>query len=388
MDSDLEVHGALLCGLNAASDALDLLPPDAAPCFRPDAWYPIAELNRSLNVVQNYCEPGPVLRQLGITLIAEWYEKGPGRTRVGNGIDFLRYQTSSDGFHSVIRGPAASIGAFSLSALDEQAGIAEVSSSTPFPHELEIGILLGGLAIGGEMLYYDVEPTDDGRFAIRFVNAANYRSVPWHDGPPLDETGWRLLHAQRMHALSEQFWRAIHATLKSAYAQMHQLATRDTLTGVYNKREFRRLAVLEFERARRHGHDLAVFYLDIDRFKAVNDRCGHDCGDDVITAVGRLYRQECRSVDLIGRVGGDEFAILCPETGEDEALVLAERLLQTTCGLEVPTREGIIRITTSFGIAFLRPEHACVDDLMVDADRALLQAKRAGRNRVVAHSVA
>jgi diguanylate cyclase (GGDEF)-like protein len=387
VETDLEVHGALLCGLTAASQALDLLPPETPVTYRPDRWYPIAELNRALAVVQNYSEPGPVLRQIGIVMIAEWHTRGPGGALVHTGLDFLRHQAGSGGFHGVVRGPAASTGEFTLTVLDEQAGCAEVHSTTPFPYELEAGILLGGLAIGGQLLYYDVDACPNGRYTIRFVTAGGLAPA-WHDGPQRDLMTWRLLHAERMHGLSEQFWRAIHATLKSAYAQMHQFATRDTLTGVYNKREFRRLAELEFERARRHGHELTIFYLDIDRFKSVNDRYGHDCGDDVITAVGQLYSAECRGADLIGRVGGDEFAILCPQTDEQEALVLAERLLQTTCGLQVPTRQGVIGITTSFGIAFLREQHACVDDLIVDADRALLQAKRAGRNRVVAHTTA
>jgi hypothetical protein len=98
-----------------------------------------------------------------------WYDRGPGRSVVERGIDFLHHQTGSQGYHGVTRGPAEQVGAFSLTALDEERGTARVSSTTPFDRTMERGVLLGGLRLAGDLVYVDVENhTDPSVFEIRF----------------------------------------------------------------------------------------------------------------------------------------------------------------------------------------------------------------------------
>jgi hypothetical protein len=224
MDS-LEIHGSLLQGLAGATHSLELMLRDDHVQYEAGQWYPIAELTRSTAVVQQYSQPGHILRRLGVEMIRLWYSHGPGRYLVENGLDFLHFQTGSNGFRSVIRGPVDLLGSFDLTELDEAGGTAVMTSSTPFPRELEAGILLGGLGVTDHIAYFDIDyDPADGRFLIRFVTDANRDTLSWHGGEALSLDEWRLRHAQRMHTLDEQYWRAINDTLKAAYAQLRRLS--------------------------------------------------------------------------------------------------------------------------------------------------------------------
>ena len=160
-------------------------------------------------------------------------------------------------------------------------------------------------------------------------------------------------------------------------------ATTDSLTGLANRRTLDEELVLEWRRADRVGDSLAFVLLDLDDFKQVNDNHGHQAGDAVLRAVGRVLLEGVRQVDLAGRYGGEEFALILPETDLPGALKLAERLRVALEKTPVELAEGkTLQVTASFGVA-LKDELPSPDELVAVADEALYAAKRAGKNRVM-----
>lgn len=165
--------------------------------------------------------------------------------------------------------------------------------------------------------------------------------------------------------------------------ELAKLAHTDGLTGSLNRRRLFELGEVEFRRARRHGRDLTVLVLDIDRFKAINDRAGHPFGDRVIQAVADCCAGQVRREDAVGRIGGEEFAILLPETGLEAGRLLAERLRSAIeRQLTQLGAEGGVTVTCSIGGVSLTREHSEFSDLMAQSDSALYDAKHAGRNQV------
>lgn len=170
----------------------------------------------------------------------------------------------------------------------------------------------------------------------------------------------------------------------AAAAQRTQLraqATTDPLTGLANHRTFHERLRYESARSRRSGAPLALVLLDIDRFKSVNDVYGHQAGDEVLRTVAALLAEDARTTDIAARLGGEEFALLLSDTGDDGALAVAERLRIAIAGTRVP---GPGRVTASFGVASLGLD-GDPDELVRAADRALYAAKGAGRDRCVLH---
>jgi len=165
--------------------------------------------------------------------------------------------------------------------------------------------------------------------------------------------------------------------------ELRQLATTDSLTGAMTRRGFMREAQQAFERACRYRHPLSCIMLDIDHFKSVNDRHGHGIGDRVLRSVTASCRLVIRAVDGLGRLGGEEFAVILPETDAAAAEIIAERLRQQIGETVTPTDAGALRVTASLGVATMSPNVLDVDALLRDADDALYKAKSSGRNRVV-----
>ncbi|MDO8543905.1 MAG: diguanylate cyclase [Opitutaceae bacterium] len=168
---------------------------------------------------------------------------------------------------------------------------------------------------------------------------------------------------------------------------LHQLATRDELTGLLNRREFDRILAEECERALRFGHSLGLVMVDIDHFKAINDTHGHPLGDVVLREVARRLAAEVRTVDRVARFGGEEFAVLLMQSGAPAALDVARRV----CGAleQTPVKAGdalALTVTVSAGASAL-PQDAQVDAALVAAaDKALYAAKQGGRNRAALFS--
>jgi diguanylate cyclase (GGDEF)-like protein len=161
------------------------------------------------------------------------------------------------------------------------------------------------------------------------------------------------------------------------------LATTDALTGVANRRSLLRRAEHEFRRARRYGRPMALLLLDLDHFKRVNDTWGHFAGDEALKGLCEVCLGSLRGSDMLGRLGGEEFAVLLPETGVQDACNTAERIRDVVEKLEVAWHGRKIRMTLSIGVATLEPADPDIYALMRRADLALYTAKDVGRNRVV-----
>jgi diguanylate cyclase (GGDEF)-like protein/PAS domain S-box-containing protein len=170
--------------------------------------------------------------------------------------------------------------------------------------------------------------------------------------------------------------------LKRTEAKLVELATTDPLTGLFNRRHFWEVCKREIERIKRYGSMLSLLMIDVDHFKLVNDTYGHDVGDQVLQSLADLCRRTFRGVDIIGRIGGEEFAVLLPETGLPEAAGAAHRLRQAVEQASIAVGEHFIKITVSAGVAMAVNESADLETLFKQADLALYAAKAGGRNRV------
>lgn len=173
------------------------------------------------------------------------------------------------------------------------------------------------------------------------------------------------------------------ADAKRLETQLVEMATTDFLTGLNNRRQFMTLLNRELERLRRlEAHRVAVLMLDLDNFKRVNDTYGHAAGDEVLQQFARLMRSELRKVDTVGRLGGEEFAILLLDADLEAAEQFAERLRRKVAEMSIVHAGQVISIRVSIGISLLQPEDASGDAALIRADAALYEAKRQGRNRV------
>ncbi len=164
--------------------------------------------------------------------------------------------------------------------------------------------------------------------------------------------------------------------------ELEKLATTDELTKVANRRKFLDVALAELDRAKRYGRPLSLLMLDIDRFKAINDTHGHACGDQVIHMMAQTCVAELREIDCVGRIGGEEFAIVLPEVDLDAARLVAERIRGTVESLNLANaKAGSIRFTVSVGVSTLAGGADSIATVMERADACLYRAKERGRWR-------
>ena len=171
--------------------------------------------------------------------------------------------------------------------------------------------------------------------------------------------------------------------LKELQRELELQAHTDYLTGLYNRRYFLDQAELELARALRYGNEVAIFMVDVDLFKQVNDDYGHKAGDFVLQKIARIMQSVLREVDILGRVGGEEFAVLLPQTSQHKALDVAERLKARVQDSPISLDNGlVIHITISIGVAMLGAKCLDLDALLQQADKGLYQAKQSGRNTV------
>lgn len=169
---------------------------------------------------------------------------------------------------------------------------------------------------------------------------------------------------------------------KARESELEHLATTDALTGIPNRRRFLEALEAEMSRRNRYAHPFALVMIDLDHFKAVNDTYGHAAGDCVLRDLVQLLSESLRTNDLLGRLGGEEFAILLPETGPDDALALARRLRQRVAHASMSVESTPLGLTISLGVVSCG-EQDSVASLLRRADLALYEAKRGGRNQVV-----
>jgi len=167
------------------------------------------------------------------------------------------------------------------------------------------------------------------------------------------------------------------------FRQIQRLAMTDALTGLLNRRRLVERIEEAHLKTRRYGNEAGIIMVDLDLFKDINDLHGHDAGDEVLRAVAGVFTATLRDCDAAGRVGGEEFILLLPETGLEGTAVLAERLREAIEALEIRIPEGApLRVTGSFGVSAIQPKDPGHETVMKRADRALYRSKLEGRNRV------
>lgn len=179
---------------------------------------------------------------------------------------------------------------------------------------------------------------------------------------------------QRIQLATEELRKQKEAAERSAKV--------DPLTGLWNRRAFVQLAHIEMQRASSFGSDLTLVAVDLDHFKTVNDRYGHLIGDTVLENFGRLLAGQLRSVDVVARLGGEEFAVILPNTGLSGALNVAERIRASVANTPIMIGDTPLHYTASFGVAVYSPDQPDLEPWLNRADVALYRAKNQGRNRV------
>jgi len=185
----------------------------------------------------------------------------------------------------------------------------------------------------------------------------------------------RVASGMRILKLEEQ--------LMLAHQQMEILAMRDGLTGLLNRRAIEEYAEAEFNLTLRKERVLSVIMLDIDHFKNINDRFGHNCGDHTLQQVAKILKEDLRIYDRIGRWGGEEFILILPDTQLMDAAKVAERIRARTAEMEMSLENGEeFSVQISLGIASTASQFSSLTKLIDAADQALYQAKQTGRNRV------
>jgi diguanylate cyclase (GGDEF)-like protein len=172
---------------------------------------------------------------------------------------------------------------------------------------------------------------------------------------------------------------AVH--FKRVRSELQRLAMYDTLTDIFNRRAFMELAGRESARSQRSHEPFAVLMMDLDHFKRVNDRHGHQAGDRVLRAFAAVLKRGVRTADLVCRYGGEEFCALLPDTGRAEATAIAERI--RAAAAEKPLAGLPLPVTVSIGVGLCKGDGCTLEEMITRADEALYRAKRTGRNRVV-----
>jgi len=172
--------------------------------------------------------------------------------------------------------------------------------------------------------------------------------------------------------------------LKITLQELEHRAYTDYLTGLLNRRHFMSLAEVELTRAIRYKNDFSVLMMDIDYFKKINDEHGHHIGDKVLQTFSNICKLTLRDIDVVGRVGGEEFAVLLPETDMEHAIQAAQRVRRAVAAESIMGPNGLFNVTVSIGVTSLMPddESSTFESLLIRADSALYAAKHAGRNAV------
>jgi two-component system cell cycle response regulator len=236
----------------------------------------------------------------------------------------------------------------------------QIPSSSRIPLYATVGALLGLGAPAGWLLLRTTADVSQGAILYGYLGV----------GTVIAFAAFGALLARQADRLAE------------VARQLEHLAASDPLTGLPNRRYFVERLDAECARARRRAGALALISIDLDYFKRVNDRHGHPFGDRMLQHVAGVLRSAARVEDVVCRVGGEEFFVLCPGADAEDARAIAERFRAALAGGGVLDADGtLVRITASAGIAVHRP-NGSAEDLILRADRALYEAKGAGRNRV------
>ncbi len=231
--------------------------------IRADQWYPMEKILKNLNIVKKkYSDPAPILEQIGIEMMNLWYSQGPGKQIIKNGVDFLHFQTSSEGYYSLIKGKTDEIGDFSLLSLDEENGTATVRSTTPFSRDMERGVLIGGLGTTKDLLYVNVDNSEnEDIFQIRFQGSQQIDSQ--------QESSYKISENIDVVKL---YWQ--HKMLEDDFKRYSSFwnSTNDMLSQSFGKLSTQEEELKTYQVMIESAHD-AIFYKDLEsRYKSANDK--------------------------------------------------------------------------------------------------------------------
>jgi diguanylate cyclase (GGDEF)-like protein len=212
-----------------------------------------------------------------------------------------------------------------------------------------------------------------------FQNTVNNRwyqchdqAIPWLDG--------RIVRMEIATDITEL--KNSENKLLAAKKYAEELANKDALTSLNNRRAFFKLGNLVFKQAVRFQHSVSVIMIDIDHFKNINDNYGHSAGDYILREISNLLQTTIREIDILARIGGEEFALVLPETNIDDAHQLAERIRQRISDEKILYKDETLHITSSLGISSCTVTNQSLEDMLIKADDALYIAKKKGRNQV------
>jgi len=228
-------------------------------------------------------------------------------------------------------------------------------------------------------LLLDAEGKPKDVYVWEFQNTVNHhwyqcrdQAIRWVDG--------RLVRMEIATDITDR--KLAEEELRAAKEEAEAQARTDMLTDLNNRRAFFEKGSQLLNQAARFNHALSFIMLDVDHFKHINDTFGHVIGDSVLLSLAQVLRSMAREVDVVGRIGGEEFAIILPETDISNAATFAERLRTFVENTSVNSAKGDIKITASFGIASIANCDMSLDKLISKADEALYRAKQNGRNRI------
>lgn len=251
----------------------------------------------------------------------------------------------------------------------------------PLSLTLVFPILIAGAVIGGLMPFFFSALATALLLAVALIS-------PWRPAlPRLDAFSLAMLlllyqgTAGLLYSLSKHIERTFER-MRQQNEQMTTLAHTDPLTGLANRRHLIELLEREFARAKRYNRPLALLYLDLDGFKSINDRFGHLFGDEILRNAALSMRAVLRTTDMLARIGGDEFAVLLPETGVKGAAGVAAKLRKALEAFSNSLGGAVPTLTFCAGAAQMRPGDAGIDELLARADQAQYKAKAAGRGQI------